>query len=126
MSDPAPVQPLAIDGGPATFPAGAPAWPGDAIDASELRELFHSLIDDGSWAAYHGSHHDRLAQCVAELTDQPYVRLTSSGTVAVVHAPARCALRRLAAGRITRTLIRRVDCFGPLSRSTVANSLGPI
>lgn len=75
--------PLAIDGGVAAFPNGPPQWPGDAVDSRELAKLFDDFAMNGTWASYHGAHTEQLAERVKQLTNQPYVRLAASGTIAV-------------------------------------------
>lgn len=74
---------LAIDGGEPTFPDGPPKWPADSVDPTSLMTMFEELASDGSWAAYHGAHTERLVDSVRRLTEQPYVRLAASGTIAV-------------------------------------------
>lgn len=58
----------------------APSWP---ITDDAIRDLFESMLQDGSWGRYHGPHCDRLRKSLAEYHGVEHVILCSSGTSAV-------------------------------------------
>ncbi|MEM7312964.1 MAG: aminotransferase class V-fold PLP-dependent enzyme [Planctomycetota bacterium] len=62
------------------FRDGPPSWP---PQIEQLQKVFHSLLASGDWGRYHSEHTGQLEQHVASLVDQPHVRLTCSGTIAV-------------------------------------------
>lgn len=56
------------------------AWP---ITDDAIREVFESMMRDGSWGRYHGPHCDRLREELARMHGMEHVILCSSGTSAV-------------------------------------------
>lgn len=74
---------LAIEGGQPTFPDGPPVATVAADVEASIRETLARMGEDGTWANYHGEHTDRLIESISNLTQQPNVRLCSSGTIAV-------------------------------------------
>lgn len=71
---------LAIDGGTPVFRDGPPRWP--IADDSVLNSL-RAAIADGSWGAYDAHWTDELAEQLIRLTNQEFVFLCCSGTIAV-------------------------------------------
>jgi perosamine synthetase len=56
------------------------SWP---VSDEAIREVFASMLADGSWGRYHGPHCDALRKALAEYHDLEHVILCSSGTAAV-------------------------------------------
>ena len=54
-------------------------WP---ITDTAIREVFASMLADGSWGRYHGPHCEALRSALAEYHGIEHVHLCSSGTVA--------------------------------------------
>ena len=54
-------------------------WP---ITDTAIREVFASMLADGSWGRYHGPHCEALRSALAEYHEIEHVHLCSSGTVA--------------------------------------------
>ena len=54
-------------------------WP---ITDASIRDVFASMLADGSWGRYHGPHCDALRCALQEQHDIAHVHLCSSGTVA--------------------------------------------
>ncbi|TVS14734.1 MAG: aminotransferase class V-fold PLP-dependent enzyme [Planctomycetaceae bacterium] len=97
-------QRLAIHGGAAVFPEGAPTWPPVEED---ILNVFRAIWSDGSWARYQAEHLETLEQQLMRQFKTPYVVLTCSGTVAV-----ELALRGLKVGPGDEVILAGYDFPG--------------
>jgi len=73
----------------------------------EIGEALQRAFADGSWGRYHGVHSDRLAEAIGRTLDRPFVRLCSSGTIAV-----ELALRGLGVGPGDEVILGAYDFSG--------------
>lgn len=71
---------LALFGGEAALPEGAPAWP---LADESVQLALTSAFADGSWGRYHGPHVARLESRLAEYHGVPFALTCCSGTFAV-------------------------------------------
>ena len=61
-------------------PDTAELWP---ITDDSIRDVFLSMLQDGSWGRYHGPHCDRLQSALRDLHQVEHAVLCGSGTAAV-------------------------------------------
>ncbi len=73
-------EPLAIEGGRPTVPAGPPRWP---LADEQIREQLLAAWEDGSWGRYHARFSEQLLHMLGELHGVEFVLPCSSGTIAV-------------------------------------------
>lgn len=78
-----------------------PPWP---ITDDAIRDVFESMLADGSWGRYHGPHCDALRKALAEYQDVVHVVLCCSGTAAV-----ELALRSVPVGPGDEVLLSAYD-----------------
>lgn len=71
---------LALSGGPAEFPEGAPAWP---LADDDVFCALQRAYADGSWGRYHGPNLQRLTEELVRRYDVAHVLGVCSGTAAV-------------------------------------------
>ncbi|MCO6455772.1 MAG: aminotransferase class V-fold PLP-dependent enzyme [Pirellulaceae bacterium] len=95
---------LALEGGPAVFPDGPPAWP---PSDGEIREALQRAFDDGSWGRYEGPHGRALEQALRQWLAVDHVMLAASGTMAV-----EMALRGLGLSAGDEVLLAAYDYSG--------------
>lgn len=79
----------------------SPHWP---ITDTAIREVFASMLADGSWGRYHGPHCDELRSALAKYQSSEHVHLCSSGTVAT-----ELALRAIPVGTGDEVLLSAYD-----------------